>query len=93
MCLYTFCVSLQCFQGVKRKEIPDIELSATGQPNYGVSQGIQIFKEVNTELGKPLVHSSAYQQASGEAVYIDDMQALSGKIYMSKIVMICLLSE
>ncbi|ESO98488.1 hypothetical protein LOTGIDRAFT_142910 [Lottia gigantea] len=62
------------------KAIPESDLSAIRNPDYGVCQGIQIFDDSETELGKPLPHSSALQHASGEAVYIDDMPALAGEL-------------
>ncbi|ESO85884.1 hypothetical protein LOTGIDRAFT_221063 [Lottia gigantea] len=62
------------------KAIPETDLSAIKNPDYNVSQGSQIFEDSKTELGKPLPHSSALQPASGEAVYIDDMPALTGEL-------------
>lgn len=32
----------------------------------------------NDALRKPLVHESAYQQATGEALYLDDMAPMKG---------------
>lgn len=32
-------------------------------------------------IGRPLVHASALKQATGEAVYVDDMPTFSNELY------------
>lgn len=34
-------------------------------------------------MGRPIVHQSAYKQATGEAVYCDDMRALGGELFLA----------
>ncbi|XP_034253474.1 xanthine dehydrogenase-like [Thrips palmi] len=36
-------------------------------------------------VGKPIVHQSAYKQATGEAVYCDDIRPLDGELYLSPV--------
>ena len=49
------------------------------------SQGIQVYEDVSSQqtefdaVGRPVMHQSALKQATGEAVYCDDMPHLSGK--------------
>ncbi|XP_058793000.1 xanthine dehydrogenase isoform X2 [Phymastichus coffea] len=34
-------------------------------------------------VGKPIIHASAYKQATGEAVYLDDLPKIVGELYLS----------
>lgn len=34
-------------------------------------------------IGRPLVHSSGFKQATGEAVYCDDIPSINGELYLS----------
>ena len=34
-------------------------------------------------MGRPIVHQSAYKQATGEAVYCDDMRPLGGELHLA----------
>ena len=34
-------------------------------------------------IGRPLVHASAFKQASGEAVYCDDIPSAKGELYIA----------
>lgn len=34
-------------------------------------------------IGRPIVHASAYKQATGEAVYCDDIPQLAGELYLA----------
>lgn len=36
-------------------------------------------------VGRPIVHQSAYKQASGEAVYCDDIRPQLGEAYLSPV--------
>lgn len=46
----------------------------------------QVFEQVGTDqdpvdpVGRPLIHQSAYKQATGEAIYVDDIPRTEGKI-------------
>ncbi|XP_048257190.1 xanthine dehydrogenase/oxidase-like [Haliotis rufescens] len=52
-----------------------------------VSEGVQLYEAVPDDqdptdaVGRPLVHTSALQQTTGEAVYIDDMPMIDGELY------------
>ncbi|XP_070578245.1 xanthine dehydrogenase/oxidase-like [Ptychodera flava] len=37
---------------------------------------------IDDAVGRPIVHTSAFQQTTGEAVYVDDMTPLQGELYM-----------
>ncbi|XP_071963951.1 xanthine dehydrogenase/oxidase-like [Antedon mediterranea] len=53
------------------------------------AKSTQMFQEVSNNqspidpVGRPLVHLSAYQQATGEAIYVDDIIALKNELYMA----------
>ncbi|XP_071977273.1 aldehyde oxidase 1-like isoform X2 [Engystomops pustulosus] len=50
---------------------------------------LQIFQEVNTKqsvddpVGRPIVHQSGVKQATGEAVYVDDMPPMDQELFMA----------
>ena len=57
---------------------------ALGRPERQLSQGIQVIEptpetqEGIDMVGRPIEHRSALQQASGEAVYVDDIPSHQG---------------
>ena len=60
-------------------------LSATQPLERELPHGTQLFEAVPADqpaedaLHRPLVHTSAYKQTSGEAIYVDDMPLLEGQ--------------
>lgn len=34
-------------------------------------------------IGRPLVHASAFKQATGEAIYCDDIPRINGELYLA----------
>lgn len=54
-----------------------------------VLSGVQLFERtpegqlVSDSVGRPMVHASSVKQATGEAVYIDDMPTLTGVLETS----------
>ena len=60
-------------------------LSATQPLERELPHGTQLFEAVPADqpaedaLHRPLVHTSAYKQTSGEAIYMDDMPLLEGQ--------------
>ncbi|KAF5279183.1 hypothetical protein FQR65_LT03430 [Abscondita terminalis] len=74
------------------KHIPGIvldprEKSAIRDFHYQTPKSSQIYevfedKKERTVVGKPLVHKSAFNQATGEAVYVDDIPHISNELYM-----------
>ena len=38
------------------------------------------------KIGRPMMHLSAIQQATGEAAYIDDLPALEGELYAGLVI-------
>ena len=63
----------------------DHDMSATYRPERPLSTGVQDFDTVLADpkgsVGKPITHKSAILQATGEAVYVDDMSLLSNELY------------
>lgn len=37
-------------------------------------------------VGRPMIHASAFKQATGEAVYCDDMPHLDGELYLALVI-------
>jgi hypothetical protein len=70
--------------------IPESYISGISDCPRLTSKSTQVFEEVppgqsvTDSCGRPMVHKSAFKQASGEAVYIDDMPAIEG-IYVTKL--------
>eukprot|EP00117_Sycon_ciliatum_P045303 scpid12502/ scgid0301/ Xanthine dehydrogenase/oxidase; Xanthine dehydrogenase; Xanthine oxidase; Xanthine oxidoreductase len=64
------------------------DLSAFQQTEPGTSKSVQVFQEVPSDqsaddtIGRPLAHLRAEHQATGEAVYIDDMPSLEDQRYI-----------
>ncbi|XP_033104999.1 xanthine dehydrogenase/oxidase-like [Anneissia japonica] len=55
----------------------------------GEIMSTQLFQEVpsnrspNDAVGRPIAHTSSFQQATGEAVYVDDMRSLQDELFMA----------
>ena len=66
------------------KKVPASYKSATPTYHRDPSKGTQIYEEVSPgqlpqdAVGRPVTHLSAIKQATGEAVYIDDMPTYEG---------------
>ncbi|XP_071963028.1 xanthine dehydrogenase/oxidase-like isoform X1 [Antedon mediterranea] len=74
------------------KNIPKVspsDTSATFPFKRDEVKSTQMFQEIANDqspidpVGRPLVHLSAYQQATGEAVYVDDIVAFQNELYMA----------
>ncbi|XP_039197687.1 xanthine dehydrogenase/oxidase [Crotalus tigris] len=69
--------------------IPPTHASATKLFNKDPVSNIQLFQEVPIEqsiddtVGRPLMHLSAAKQASGEAVYCDDIPSYANELYLT----------
>lgn len=65
------------------------DMSAIGGFHHKGLKSSQFFRIPSDEqstidpVGRPIVHTSAFKQATGEAVYCDDMPFLEGELYMS----------
>lgn len=72
-----------------RRPIAERERSGASTFHTLEPQSCQIYqripgdKERGTALGKPQVHASAFKQATGEAVYIDDMPRFENELYLA----------
>ncbi|ESO95509.1 hypothetical protein LOTGIDRAFT_160669 [Lottia gigantea] len=70
------------------KSPPQSEMSAIETPDYGSTEGNQFYEKVSeaqaidNPIGRPIVHQSAYQHATGEAIYVDDMIPLKGELHV-----------
>ncbi|XP_041467689.1 xanthine dehydrogenase/oxidase-like [Lytechinus variegatus] len=66
-----------------------IDNSAIALLSDGPVKGVQFFQEVSSgqpdhdPVGRPISHKAAYQHATGEAVYIDDMPKHSNELHMA----------
>ncbi|XP_075175818.1 aldehyde oxidase 1-like, partial [Anomaloglossus baeobatrachus] len=64
-------------------------LSAIKSFETKVPQTLQIFQEVNSNqpgkdpVGRPVVHQSGIKQATGEAVYVDDMPPVDEELFIA----------
>ncbi|CAG2255817.1 XDH [Mytilus edulis] len=71
------------------KKVPKSFTSATPNFHRGTSKGSQIYEEVapgqlpQDAVGRPLTHLSAMKQATGEAIYVDDMPSIEGELYLA----------
>ncbi|XP_071963030.1 xanthine dehydrogenase/oxidase-like [Antedon mediterranea] len=83
---------LRLNQEIPNKNIPKVspsETSATFPFKRDEVKSTQMFQEVANDqppidpVGRPLVHLSAYQQATGEAIYVDDMIPFQNELYMA----------
>lgn len=65
------------------------DLSAINGFHTAIPKSTQFFQIVpnsqsaNDPVGRPLVHASAYKQATGEAIYCDDIPRFVGELYMA----------
>lgn len=73
----------------ERKPIPENERSGAKTFQTLIPESNQIFEKVpgsqspGDPVGKPMVHASAYKQATGEAVYCDDMPRFENELYLA----------
>uniref|UniRef100_A0A8C5T0H0 xanthine dehydrogenase n=1 Tax=Laticauda laticaudata TaxID=8630 RepID=A0A8C5T0H0_LATLA len=69
--------------------VPCTDASATELFNKDPVSNVQLFQEVPNEqsiddmVGRPLMHLSAAKQASGEAVYCDDIPSYTNELYLT----------
>ncbi|CAG9769816.1 unnamed protein product [Ceutorhynchus assimilis] len=75
-------------------KLPDFKLSdeensailEITNPEYKSSQYFQVYpnaEKSNDTLQRPLVHLSAFKQATGEAIYVDDMPKFDDELYLA----------
>ncbi|XP_030559376.1 xanthine dehydrogenase [Drosophila novamexicana] len=68
--------------------VPKAELSGADSFHTPVLRSAQLFERVASEqptqdpIGKPKVHASALKQATGEAIYTDDIPRMDGELYL-----------
>lgn len=70
----------------KRAAIPRNERSGADVFHTLMPKSMQFFQQVsdnNDELGQPKVHLSGYKQATGEAIYCDDIPKLKDEVYLA----------
>ncbi|XP_076442238.1 xanthine dehydrogenase/oxidase-like isoform X2 [Babylonia areolata] len=69
--------------------IPPKDRTVADPPERGPSHGLQWYslapevESPHSALRRPVVHESAYKQATGEAVYVDDMAPLKGELHLA----------
>ncbi|ALC47458.1 ry [Drosophila busckii] len=68
--------------------VPSSERSGADSFHTPVLRSAQLFERVSSEqpthdpIGKPKVHASALKQATGEAIYTDDIPRMDGELYL-----------
>ncbi|XP_057685582.1 xanthine dehydrogenase/oxidase isoform X2 [Corythoichthys intestinalis] len=78
-------------QGLNVEEVRSDFLSATEIYNQEIPSSVQIYQEVppsqnqDDVLGHPVMHLSALKQATGEAVYCDDIPLFENEVYLALI--------
>ncbi|XP_008323589.1 xanthine dehydrogenase/oxidase [Cynoglossus semilaevis] len=76
-------------QGVSVDEVPSDCLSATDMFHQPMPSSVQIYQGVpkgqdqDDVVGRPLMHLSAMKQATGEAVYCDDVPLYENELYLA----------
>ncbi|KAF3688302.1 Xanthine dehydrogenase/oxidase Xanthine dehydrogenase [Channa argus] len=76
-------------QGILVEDIPSDHLSATEIFHPETPSSVQIYQAVpkgqsqDDVVGRPTMHLSALKQATGEAVYCDDMPLFENELYLS----------
>ena len=69
------------------KKVPSSFKSATPTFHRDPSKGTQFYEEVapgqppQDAVGRPITHVSALKQATGEAIYVDDMPYFEGNFF------------
>lgn len=82
------------FQHITKTKVPSYFHSATPPFHRDPSKSIQMYQEVASgqleedPVGRPLRHMSGIKQATGEAIYIDDMTKFQSMIHVN----LCILS-
>uniref|UniRef100_A0A4W6FUD7 Xanthine dehydrogenase n=1 Tax=Lates calcarifer TaxID=8187 RepID=A0A4W6FUD7_LATCA len=75
-------------QGVNVEEVKSDCVSATELYHPQTPSSVQIYQVQQTQddvLGRPMMHLSAMKQATGEAVYCDDVPLYENELYLSLI--------
>ncbi|XP_005932779.1 xanthine dehydrogenase/oxidase isoform X1 [Haplochromis burtoni] len=78
-------------QGLKVAEVTSVCLSATEVHHPETPSSVQIYQAVakgqnqDDVVGRPIMHLSAMKQATGEAVYCDDVPLYENELYLSLI--------
>ncbi|KAG7502396.1 xanthine dehydrogenase/oxidase [Solea senegalensis] len=78
-------------QGVNVDEVPSDCLSATQIYHPQTPSSVQIYQALpegqskNDVVGRPIMHLAAMKQATGEAVYCDDLPLYENELYLSLI--------
>ncbi|XP_025022291.1 aldehyde oxidase [Python bivittatus] len=73
----------------KYPDLPKEYMSALGEFYDVPLQGVQIYQDVDPQqppqdpVGRPIQHESGIKHATGEAVYVDDIEPADGQLYMA----------
>ncbi|XP_028836071.1 aldehyde oxidase 6 isoform X1 [Denticeps clupeoides] len=74
--------------GVAQQGLPENMRSGTEplpsqlQPSYQEFQGVPVGQDSRDPVGRPLMHRSALSQATGEAMYCDDLPKTEGELFL-----------
>ncbi|TDG48374.1 hypothetical protein AWZ03_005119 [Drosophila navojoa] len=79
-----------CDSGIMSPQaLPQKELSGADKFHTPALRSSQLFERVASDqashdpIGKPKVHASALKQATGEAIYTDDIPRMDGELYLA----------
>ena len=76
---------------VLTQSLPPEQLSGMRGVSLPLTGSTQAYEEVPGEqsqydpVGRPVIHQSAYQQATGEAKYLDDIPTLAGELHAAPV--------
>ncbi|XP_022094633.1 xanthine dehydrogenase/oxidase-like [Acanthaster planci] len=74
--------------GLNEISVPTSYKTATQSYQKHPAMGVQMYQEVppgqpeSDAVGRPLTHQSALKQATGEALYVDDLPTIKGELYL-----------
>ncbi|XP_038045213.1 xanthine dehydrogenase/oxidase-like [Patiria miniata] len=68
--------------------VPPSYKSANQPYHKNSARGVQLYQVPSGQpdsdaVGRPLTHQSAFKQATGEAIYVDDMPPIKGELYLA----------
>ncbi|KAM8934726.1 LOW QUALITY PROTEIN: aldehyde oxidase-like [Pelodytes ibericus] len=86
---FLFKFYLEVLQSMNKMDPSNRDISALNSFQTSPSENVQIYQNVPADqptqdpVGRPIVHQSGIKQATGEAVYCDDMPALDGELFVT----------
>nr|XP_046238450.1 aldehyde oxidase 6 isoform X2 [Scatophagus argus] len=84
LCVYQRLRRSLCLQNVMTEELPELiqPLPRDIQPSLQEFQHVSKDQSEQDPVGRPIMHRSAISQATGEAVYCDDIPKMDGELFL-----------